>query len=406
MTATSAARSVPTEANGFISMAEGLRTDLRASASETEALGRIPDAIFDKLDQAGAFQMLSPAKYGGAQVDLQTYLHTIVETARGDMGVAWALNIINISNWGGAMILPRETADTIFSTPGGARLAGVFSARTLKSRQTAAGLHVEDGIWAFNSGINHANWDMLGVPIKDSGDQVIDEGLALIPCGELEILDDWDVIALRGSGSNSVRLRDYVVKPDYIGAFGKMRREGYVSPNVENELLYRISGTGWGALVLTFPIIGGGLGAIDHFLEKVEKRGIQYTQYLRQADAPVIHQHLGRATAKVNAALTIASSAAHLLEETARRGDTLTHMESFAIRRDCGMAASMVWEAVDLLASASGGSFIASSHPLNRVWRDVRAGTQHGAINIDTVMEAYGRQLCGLPSNMTMPGTE
>lgn len=387
-----------------VASAAGLRTLLRENGPEGEQCGRMPASVLKEIEAAGLFQLLTPAKYGGSQVDLITYMDTMIELGRGDMGFAWATNVINGGNWTAAMVLPQDIADRAFNTPKGARFASVFAPRSFKAQPRPDGLYIEEGMWSFNSAIHLADWDLLGVPLVDADGKQVDDGMVLVPVDALEILDDWNTTALRGSGSNSVRLRDYFVPQDMIVPFGTMRRGEHVSDNVANERLYRISPTAWGPLILTFPIVGAGYAAIDHFLDKVESRGIQYTQYKRQADAPVIHLHLGRATAKIDAAKTVLARAAQLIEEAAGRGDILSAMDGFRIRRDSGYAITLVWEAVDALASASGGSFMAATHPLNRVWRDVRAGTQHGAINIDTVTELYGRLLCGLSSNMTMVG--
>ena len=69
------------------------------------------------------------------------------------------------------------------------------------------------------------------------------------------------------------------------------------------------------------------------------------------------------------------------------------------IRRDTGYASKLIWEAVDLLASASGGSLAGAAKPLNRIWRDARIANLHGIVNTSTNMELFGRLLCGQPAN-------
>jgi alkylation response protein AidB-like acyl-CoA dehydrogenase len=69
------------------------------------------------------------------------------------------------------------------------------------------------------------------------------------------------------------------------------------------------------------------------------------------------------------------------------------------VRSDAGTASQLIWEAVDTLASASGGSFAASSNLVNRYWRDVRVASLHGVLCTTTSWELYGRLLCGQEAN-------
>jgi alkylation response protein AidB-like acyl-CoA dehydrogenase len=53
---------------------------------------------------------------------------------------------------------------------------------------------------------------------------------------------------------------------------------------------------------------------------------------------------------------------------------------------------------VDRLFELSGGHALYLRHPLQRIWRDVHAVSQHLGLNFEFAMEAYGRTLVGLPS--------
>ena len=66
------------------------------------------------------------------------------------------------------------------------------------------------------------------------------------------------------------------------------------------------------------------------------------------------------------------------------------------IRRDTGFASRLIWEGIDILAGASGGSFASVSHPLNRIWHDARVASLHATLVPSTVFELYGRMICGL----------
>jgi len=83
-----------------------------------------------------------------------------------------------------------------------------------------------------------------------------------------------------------------------------------------------------------------------------------------------------------------------VLEASAATGTRMALEQRARIRRDAGAASQLIWEATDLLAGASGGSFVYAKNPMNRLWRDVRVAGTHGAINASTTMELFGRILC------------
>ena len=72
-----------------------------------------------------------------------------------------------------------------------------------------AGGHRLKGRWGFASGCDHAQWFLLNALAKDGGKT--EERLFLVPVGEIEIVDDWHVMGLCGTGSKSVTVKDSFV---------------------------------------------------------------------------------------------------------------------------------------------------------------------------------------------------
>jgi hypothetical protein len=68
-------------------------------------------------------------------------------------------------------------------------------------------------------------------------------------------------------------------------------------------------------------------------------------------------------------------------------------------RADLGAAGRLAKEAADILGTASGGSSIQTSVPIQRYVRDLNAVTLHALMHPNTNAELYGRVLCGLEPN-------
>ena len=68
-------------------------------------------------------------------------------------------------------------------------------------------------------------------------------------------------------------------------------------------------------------------------------------------------------------------------------------------RAHIGYATGLARDAVDILFYASGASVIQSHVPIQRFHRDIQALANHAILHPQTVMELYGRVLCGLEPN-------
>lgn len=145
---------------------------------------------------------------------------------------------------------------------------------------------------------------------------------------------------------------------------------------------------------IVFPILGIAKAALELFLEKALHRRIAYTWYEKQDEAAITHLQAGEASAKIDAAELILRRSLDVLEADAASGTRMALEQRARIRRDAGAASQFIWEAVDLLAGASGGSFVYAKNPMNRLWRDVRVAGMHGGLNASANMELFGRILC------------
>jgi alkylation response protein AidB-like acyl-CoA dehydrogenase len=303
--------------------------------------------------------------------------------------------LVNINNWFIATLFPPEVSEEVFAKPG-ARVAAVFQPRSCKVHRVSGGYHIEEGLWPFNSGVCHANWDMLGFPVRDESGNFRYLAFAVLPISDVRILDDWDTIGVRGSGSSSVVVRDVFVPDIRVSRPDSARPGQYKSIQLEHEWLYRAAFTPLAQIIIAFPALGAGLAALDVFLAQLPKRGITASPYAKQGEAPVTHLQLGEASAKIDAARMIIANAAGEIERYAKADSAMEPMLQARIRRDTGFASRLVWEGIDILAGACGGSFANVAHPLNRIWHDARVASLHASLVPSTVFELYGRMMCGL----------
>lgn len=380
--------------------ARSLIPTLKARSKDTAALGRLPAETIADLEAGGLLSMTTPRRFGGEAVSVRTFLNVVAELGRADAGVAWVTALTNVTTWCAATFFGAEAAEEVFGGAKPARVTGVLSPRKAVVKKVEGGYLIEEGLWGFNSGIYHATWDMLGIPLVDATGKVVDQGVALIPVEQIEILNDWNVIGISGSGSSSVSVKNVFVPNARIGSVTRAIEGDYPSSHLADEPLFQTACMPMLAIILAFPALGLGVAALETFLETLPRRSIQYSWYAKQSEAPITHLQVGEASAKIDAARAILERHADAMDASAASGIYMDFLERAKVRRDVGYAEKLIWEAVDMLASASGGSLASANNPMTKIWQDARIASLHGIVTPNTNFETYGRILCGMT-----PGT-
>jgi alkylation response protein AidB-like acyl-CoA dehydrogenase len=342
-----------------------------------------------------------PKSFGGHQVNIRTFIDVNTEIARGNGSAGWVTTLTNVCNWLVATLFPKDVQQEVFGEAN-ARTCGVLEPRKCEVRRVEGGYVIEKGFWGFGSGSLHANWAALGIPIVDENGQIIDNGLAVLPMKDVEIQDDWYTTGLRGSGSNSLAVKDIFVPERRVISLSKAINGEYQSGYSKEETLYHSALVPVLALVLLSPPLGMARAALEIFLEKLPNRKIQYTWHNSQAEATVTHLKVAEVAMKIDSALLHVYRAADDIDKCAASGGYMDFHNRARVRMDSGYAVRLCWEAIDILASESGGGLIAENNLLSQIIRDARGATNHGVIVPTTNLELYGRILCGQEPNTVL----
>jgi 3-hydroxy-9,10-secoandrosta-1,3,5(10)-triene-9,17-dione monooxygenase len=287
--------------------------------------------------------------------------------------------------------------------PRPAASGGCVAASLVKAKvhKAPGGYVIEEGRWAFNSGVYHANWDMLAMPLVNDAGDIIDHGFALVPIEHITILDDWDTMGLRGTGSSGMFAKDVFVSEELVTPASALFA-GETQAALATAPLYRTAVDPLLTISQLFPVLGAAQTAIDIFLDRLPGR-IIYGLNEKKIESAVTHLQIGEITAKIDAADLLAQRAAESLDRNAESIDEyLPKLDRARIRRDIAFAVRLVMEAVDMLASAYGGSAAGAADPMGRIWRDLRVATLHGLLVPATSLELYGRLRCCQPQKAAM----
>lgn len=376
---------------------------LRSRAVEAERAGRLSDETIADIDATGAFNIGSPAEFGGFELSVRQQLDVVSEVAKWDGSCGWCVWVAASTNWIPAGSGARVVEEVYGPKWVGPRVAGSshFPASRGRARRTEGGWTISGGPWTFASDALWAPFTNLGC-IADDGDGTYLVG-AQVSIDDLRFLDDWKVAGMRGTGSVSVALKgEELFVPNYRCVdFRKI-----IGATIDNGLkgaLWKTPSLGWAFSLMGGMSIGLAQGALERFLERSAGRPIRGTTYKNQLEAPLTHLMLAEVHSKIQSATLMARANA---EETDRLGALAAagtpaapeYMQMFSARVLVETAYATKWcaEAIELLQRNSGSTAIMDSEPIQRAWRDARVITLHGALNLEALSENYGRLMAGM----------
>lgn len=367
---------------------------LQKHARWAEDNRRLHDEVVEALSDAGIFKLRKPKRYGGYEVDTRTLVDVAAELGRGDGAASWVASVYWIPGWM-ACLFPDEVQDEVFATPD-TRVCGTLSPSAMAA--PAEGGVVVTGKWQFISGALHASWqEIIAIFVPPEGEPY--PIMALVPLSDLLIVDDWHTAGLKGTGSVSTVARDVFIPQERVLPLPAVLQGRTASKKNAESAIYRVPLLPTAAATSVGTVLGMARAAKETFLNRLPNRKITYTAYDSQRDAPVTHLQVADAAQKIDQAEFHAHRLSTLVDTKGIEGSDWKLEERARARADLGTVVRLAKEAVDILASASGGSSIYLDLPIQRIARDVQAVNLHALMHPNTNAELYGRVLCGLEPN-------
>ncbi|MEH6584275.1 MAG: flavin-dependent monooxygenase [Halioglobus sp.] len=378
-----------TQAEAIYKAARDLVPTLRARADETAALGKLPDATIAAMKEAGFFRIMQPARYGGFEMDPEVFFRTQIILAEGCMSTAWVLGVVAIHNWQLGMFDDQAQRD----------VWGKDDSTLISSSYMPVGKveHVEGGYklsghWGFSSGSKHCDWAFLGamIPSKVEGEGP-DYRTFLVPRADYEIVDNWNVSGLEGTGSN-----DIVVKDAFVPDYRTHRAEhGFScqSPGCEvnTSHIFRLPFGQVFVRAVSSSGIGALKGVVDSYIA-VNKDRVGLNDGNKIATDPDAQMALAEAISTIDECQTVMYRNFDVMVAAAKQGTQPPIEERIKMRFDAALVSRKCSEAINRMFTACGAQGIFRDHPLNRAWLDINAGRNHVANN----PFKFGRNLGGV----------
>ena len=370
----------------------------RERAQETEDLRRIPDESIKALQEAGFFRLVQPKQWGGYEADPVTFYTAVRNIASACGSTGWVAGILGIHN-GHLALFDQQAQEDVWGKDADVRISSSYA--PMGAGEVVDGGYKVNGAWAWSSGSDHASWVVVGGPVIKDG-RPVDFGSFLIPREDYEIDDVWNVVGLRGTGSNTVVVKDVFVPRHRFLSFKAM--SDLTAPGlVQNTApVYKMP---WGTIhptTISTPIVGMAYGAYDAHVEHQGKRVRAAYAGEKAKDDPFAKVRVAEAASDIDAAWrqlsgNVADEYALLLA-----GKDIPIELRLAARRDQVRATGRAIASIDRLFENSGATALANGTPIQRFWRDAHAGRVHAANDAERAYVMFGGAEFGLPLVDTM----
>lgn len=375
---------------------------IRAQAAEGERIADLTPEVLTALHDAGIYRMTKPVEWGGDGLGARDVVEVVSALGAADGSAGWAAFVsVGLKNLLALdpQVVEEVRADTVDWVGPAVVGASVFATRVGSATKVDGGWKVS-GQWAFGSGCTHARWALVGIEWDPEIGGGTGRGVAVLTRDQFEVVDDWDVMGLSGTASNSIRSVGEVFVPEHraIDLVEYPARLGRLHEDYSG-LGYKQRGT---ALLIAVSLadvavaLGMARGALSAFAEQAVRRKPFTLPYPTIADMPSAQVAAGKALAMTNSAAAIIESIADQVDARTAAGLDFAHDEESEIALGLSYAANVCEDAINLLQKTIGSSTVARSNPIQRFVRDVRVLTSHGAIRLDPQAEVNGRRLLGL----------
>ncbi|WP_182903339.1 3-hydroxy-9,10-secoandrosta-1,3,5(10)-triene-9,17-dione monooxygenase oxygenase subunit [Microbispora sp. H10830] len=379
--------------NEVLDAVRALLPKIAERARSTDEDRRVPAESIRELVQAGVFRMLQPKRYGGIEGDPVGFYEVVREISAVCGSTGWTVAVLGVHPW--QLALFEEAAqDEVWGSDPDALISSSYA--PVGRLIPVEGGYRLSGRWRFSSGCEHASWAMVGGLVLGDQGRPVDFMTVLVPRSDYLIADVWDVIGLRGTGSNDLIVEDAFVPAHRVMRNYEMAQLRGPGQKVNTGPLFRIPFGTVFTTTITAPVIGMAAGCYRSYVTAMRDRVRLSLGGGRFAEDQFAQVAVARAASEIDAAILQTDRNVREVYEHAVRGETIPAELRLRVRRDQVRATERALEAIDILFKTAGGNSLSRGNPIERAWRDAHAGSVHVANDVERALAMYGKGEFGL----------
>jgi alkylation response protein AidB-like acyl-CoA dehydrogenase len=378
----------------FVAVAKQLAPRFKERAAEYDRLGAFPYDNFEDIRACGLPRLIVPEDLGGWGANLLETVLCMEALAVGDGSTALSLTMhmqvlgaaAETRTWPrelfarichdvvseGALVNAIATEPELGSPSRGGlpktTARPVFDGRTVDPQEW-----IINGYKTFASMSPVLDYFIIPAALLDGSGHV---ARFIVPKGEhIEIVETWDAMGMRSTGSHDIRITNARVPNDFMIQRG--------SPRADDPTKSIINA--WFALTVSSVYLGVAQAAMEAAIDYAQER-VPTALGKPIAELDSVQRRLGQADLLLTQARALLYQVANDWDQFPERRRELS---PYIVAAKVAVTNHAI-EAVDQCMRVAGGASMTKSLPLERYYRDVRAGIYH-PMNDDQALSMLGR---------------
>ncbi len=363
-----------------------IRPILEADAEANDAAETLAWPSVVALYREGLLSLKVPRELGGPEVDPHLYLELCDELSYVNPSAGWCAFINSTSAALLGAFLPDAGAERVFPSGRMPIASGALIPRGVAT-PVEGGWQVS-GQWPFASGSAHSSWLLAGFRIVRDGTPGPEHMVMAAAIEDVQFVDNWQVMGLKGTGSRDFVLTDHFVAehmafdllttdPRKGGPMFWLGRPGFVTPDHA----------------------AFALGVARRALDEIAMQAGSYRRgYLTSpiAQRGALQHDLGKCDQQLRAARALCREALDEAWGFCRRGERPDLERQLRLRGACAYATDVACQIATTAFRYGGGNAIYNDRVLQRCMRDINAAAQHFMVNT-SAYDNLGQFRLGMP---------
>jgi 3-hydroxy-9,10-secoandrosta-1,3,5(10)-triene-9,17-dione monooxygenase len=376
---------------------------LRERQEECERIGRLPDETSRDFVQAGFYRILQPRRFGGYEFDLPTFTRVAIALARGCPASGWTFTLTAGHAHMLAALWSEEGQIDIYGADGEVRMPGRFRPGTATAAPAEGGYRVS-GTWDYVSGCDSATHLAFGFMLGDdaSAGEMATDFIGVVDYADCEIIDNWDVLGLRGTGSKRVVVEDvFVPERRTIASIFRLDAPPAAGRTVHDAPIYREGGIGGLIFSETASVaIGTAWGVLDLYEESLRKRKTTVLPLIPMLEHAQYPRFFGEAYQSIDVAESALLQSDYDYMDWSRRaaaGEIEYGRDlDWRLQLRKQYCAKLAYDAVNLMMRTNGSAGMRGGAMWQRLQRDLTVLMTHNTVQPELAADSFGRLYFGL----------
>jgi 3-hydroxy-9,10-secoandrosta-1,3,5(10)-triene-9,17-dione monooxygenase len=374
----------------LLEQARALIPALAERAAATNAARDVPPETIADFHRTGILRIIQPRRFGGLQLRFSLFSRIVELITEGCASSGWVYAVLGEHQWLLASFPLQAQIDVWGDEP--QALASSSLAPRAVAERVASGWRLS-GRYSFSSGSTHARWAIIGAFLGRQGDPG-KIGYLLVPFTDIEIVDDWHVLGLAGTGSRSLVLRDAFV-PEHRCVLLSELLAG-TPPGAAVHADYPLVRTPRGLMVnYSLPPVAIALGNRALAIALASLRSRVSRGVTPMAASEFVQMTVAEAAAAIDAATLTMHNGRATAEALIAKDDTIPQDYVLRTRRDMTHAQHRVQQAVEKLVEVCGARSVYDADALAQIRRDILTVLTHNIASRQAAMGAWGKWALG-----------